>query len=154
MAEWGYILIACGFIMFAVVAMILLHTLRRVLLRAESVLGKAGADMTQLAAESRELLTQASSTLSLLHERVEDIEPFSSSLRLAGETLTDTLERVDSISKLVTDSAMERLEKAHRDNELRLAEAFRWLDVGLSVWHSWKQEAYPPGAVPTSEKER
>ncbi|MEC0239145.1 DUF948 domain-containing protein [Paenibacillus dokdonensis] len=143
MAEWGAVLIACGFIMFAAVAMILLHTLRRVLLRTEEVLGKAGLEISQLASESKELLVQASATLSLLQDRVEEVEPFCESLRLAGASLSNTLQRADSITQVVTDSAMERLERAHRENELRFAEAFRWLDAGISVWHSFKRQSGP-----------
>ncbi|GIP27698.1 hypothetical protein J23TS9_28280 [Paenibacillus sp. J23TS9] len=143
MAEWGAVLIACGFIMFAAVAMILLHTLRRVLLRTEDVLGKAGLEISQLASESKELLVQASATLSLLQDRVEEVEPFCESLRLAGASLSNTLQRADSITQVVTDSAMERLERAHRENELRFAEAFRWLDAGISVWHSFKRQSGP-----------
>ncbi|MGN7355731.1 hypothetical protein ACTHPF_00085 [Paenibacillus sp. SAF-054] len=144
MAEWGAVILACGFILFAAVAIILLHTLRRVLLRTEDVLGKAGLEISQLASESKELLVQASATLTLLQSRVEEVEPFCESLRMAGVSLTNTIQRADSISRQVTDSAMERLERAHRENELRFAEAFRWLDAGLSVWHSFKRQSQPP----------
>ncbi|MDR0270591.1 hypothetical protein [Paenibacillus sp.] len=144
MAEWGAVLLACGFVLFAAVAMILLHTMRRVLLRTEDVLGKAGQEISQLAAESKETLVQVSATLSMLQDRVEEVRPFCESLQLAGASLTNTLERADSITQLVTDSAMERLERAHRENELRFSEAFRWLDAGLSVWHSFKRESPSP----------
>ncbi|MCJ8010336.1 hypothetical protein MUG84_01090 [Paenibacillus sp. KQZ6P-2] len=143
MVEWGAVLLACGFILFAAAAMLLLHTLRRVLLRTEDVLGKTGQEISQLATESKELLVQASATLSLLQKRVEEVEPFCESLKLAGESLSKTVQRADSIMQLVTDSAMERLERAHRENELHLAEAFRWLDAGLTVWHSFKRQSEP-----------
>lgn len=141
MAEWGAVLLGCGFVLFAVVAVILLHTLRRVLLRTEDVLGKAGNEISQLAAESRETIVQVTATLSELQSRVEEVRPFCESLQLAGVTLAATLERADTIVRQAADSAMERLERAHRENELRFAEAYRWLDAGLSVWHSFKRQS-------------
>ncbi|MDR9857434.1 hypothetical protein RJP21_27960 [Paenibacillus sp. VCA1] len=143
MSEWGAVFFAFGFALFAVVALILLHAIRRVLLRTEDVLGKAEQEISQLAAESKELLVQTSATLTQLQSRVEEVRPFCESLKMAGESLTNTVQRADAIAQLVTDTAMERLEKAHRENELRLAEAFRWLDVGLSVWQSVKRQSEP-----------
>ncbi|GIO68835.1 DUF948 domain-containing protein [Paenibacillus sp. FSL M7-1455] len=144
MSEWGAIGFACGFAIFAVFGLILLHTIRRVLLRTEDVLGKAGHEISQLAAESKELLAQTSATLSQLKARTEEVKPFCESLKLAGESLSNTVQRADAIAQLVTDTAMERLEKARRENELRLAEAFRWLDAGLSVWQSIKRQSPSP----------
>jgi len=144
MSEWGAVWFACGFALFAVFALILLHMIRRVLLRTEEVLGKAGHEISQLAAESKELLSQTSATLSQLQARVEEVRPFCESLKFAGESLSSTVQRADAIAQLVADTAMERLEKARRENELRLAEAFRWLDAGLSVWQSIKRQPPSP----------
>ncbi|MEI0736004.1 hypothetical protein VQ056_03915 [Paenibacillus sp. JTLBN-2024] len=105
---------------------------------------KAGHEISQLAAESKELLAQTSATLSQLKARTEEVKPFCESLKLAGESLSNTVQRADAIAQLVTDTAMERLEKARRENELRLAEAFRWLDAGLSVWQSIKRQSPSP----------
>lgn len=145
MAEWSALAAGIGILLMAAAAVVMAVSLRKVLQRTEAVLGRLEDDSAHLSREASQVLEQANEALRSLQRQLAAGEAFTSSMSEAASAVAQTAEDIRSIGKRASVSAIEHIERARLDNERHIGEIFRWIDAGMTVWHSWNRHASKSG---------
>ncbi|MGG3282242.1 DUF948 domain-containing protein [Paenibacillus solani] len=139
MTEWNALVAAIGIILIAVVLVIMMLSVKKLIRRAESLLGQLEKDSTRLTQEASQVLKQTSVSLELIQRQLEAGEAIAASLSDAASAVVKTADAVHAVGKKASITAIEHLERARLDNERQIGELFRWVDAGMTLWHSWNK---------------
>ncbi|MEK3734258.1 MULTISPECIES: hypothetical protein [Paenibacillus] len=141
MAEWSALAAGIGIMLMAAAAVVMAVSFRKVLQRTEAVLSRLEADSAHLSEEASQVLEQANAALTSVQHQLAAGEAFASSMSEAAAAVAETAENIRAIGKRASVSAIEHIERARLDNERHIGEIFRWIDAGVTVWHSWNRHA-------------
>ncbi|WP_054955478.1 hypothetical protein [Paenibacillus dakarensis] len=144
MVEWSALAVAMGIALMAAASIGIFLSVRKMLLRTEIVLDKLEVECTQLSIEAARVLDRASISLDSLQRQLKTGESIMLSMSETAAAVQKTAEAVHSVSERATVSAMEHMERARLENERRIGEVFRWVDAGLTLWHTWNHRS--PGS--------
>lgn len=139
MTEWSALAAAIGIVLIAVVAVIMMLSVKKLIGRAETMLGRLEEDSARLTQEASQVLVQASVSLEMIQRQLEAGEAFAASMSDAASAVAKTADAVHAVGKKASITAIEHLERARLDNERQIGEMFRWVDAGMTLWHSWKK---------------
>ncbi|ANY75067.1 DUF948 domain-containing protein [Paenibacillus ihbetae] len=139
MTEWSALAAAVGILIVAGAAIVMMLSLRKLLQHTEAVLAKLEQDSTQLAQEASQVLKQASVSMEMVQRQLAAGEALTSSLNDAASAIAKTADAVHAVGKKASITAIEHLERARLDNERHIGEMFRWIDAGMTLWHSWSR---------------
>jgi hypothetical protein len=98
-----------------------------------------------LTQEASQVLEQASVSLEMIQRQLAAGEAFAASMSSAATAVAKTADAVHAVGKKASITAIEHLERARLDNERQIGEMFRWVDAGMTLWHSWNKYASKSG---------
>lgn len=139
MTEWNALAATVGIILIAVVLVMMMLSVNKLMRRAESLLGQLEKDSTRLTQEASQVLKQTSVSLELIQRQLEAGEVIAASMSDAASAVAKTADAVHAVGKKASITAIEHLERARLDNERQIGEIFRWVDAGMTLWHSWNK---------------
>ncbi|GAA0842101.1 hypothetical protein GCM10008915_40660 [Bifidobacterium pullorum subsp. gallinarum] len=139
MTEWSALVAGVGIVLIAVAAIIVMLSIKKLLNRTEAMLKRLEEDSTQLAQEASQVLRQASVSLEMIQRQMAAGEAFVASMTDAASAVSKTADAVHAVGKKASITAIEHLERARLDNERQIGEMFRWVDAGMTLWHSWSR---------------
>lgn len=139
MTEWSALAAAVGIVLIAIAAVIMMVSVKRVIGRAETMLGRLEEDSARLTQEASQVLVQASVSLEMIQRQLAAGEAFAASMSDAASAVAKTADAVHAVGKKASITAIEHLERARLDNERQIGEMFRWVDAGMTLWHSWNK---------------
>ncbi len=139
MTEWSALAAAVGIILIAVAAVIMMVSVKRLIGRAETMLDRLEEDSARLTQEASKVLVQASVSLEMIQRQLAAGEAFAASMSDAASAVAKTADAVHAVGKKASITAIEHLERARLDNERQIGEMFRWVDAGMTLWHSWNK---------------
>jgi len=139
MTEWNALAATVGIILIAVVLVIMMLSVKKLMRRAESLLVQLEKDSTRLTQEASQVLKQTSVSLELIQRQLEASEVITASMSDAASAVAKTADAVHAVGKKASITAIEHLERARLDNERQIGEIFRWVDAGMTLWHSWNK---------------
>lgn len=139
MTEWNALAATVGIILIAVVMVMMKLSVNKLMRRAESLLGQLEQDSTRLTQEASQVLKQTSVSLELIQRQLEAGEVIAASMSDAASAVAKTADAVHAVGKKASTTAIEHLERARLDNERQIGEIFRWVDAGMTLWHSWNK---------------
>ncbi|MCM3259330.1 DUF948 domain-containing protein [Paenibacillus lautus] len=145
MTEWSALAAAAGIVLIAVAAVVMMLSIRKLMRRAETLLGRLEEDSASLAQEASQVLEQASVSLEMIQRQLAAGEAFTASMSSAATAVAKTADAVHAVGKKASITAIEHLERARLDNERQIGEMFRWVDAGMTLWHSWNKYASKSG---------
>ncbi|ETT68140.1 DUF948 domain-containing protein [Paenibacillus sp. FSL H8-0457] len=145
MTEWSALAAAAGIVLIAVAAVVMMLSIRKLMRRAETLLGRLEEDSARLAQEASQVLEQASVSLEMIQRQLAAGEAFTASMSSAATAVAKTADAVHAVGKKASITAIEHLERARLDNERQIGEMFRWVDAGMTLWHSWNKYASKSG---------
>ncbi|OIA99473.1 hypothetical protein AK95_20065 [Paenibacillus sp. LC231] len=139
MTERSALAAAIGIVLIAVAAVIMMVSVKRLIGRAETMLGRLEEDSARLTQEASQVLVQASVSLEMIQRQLAAGEAFAASMSDAASAVAKTADAVHAVGKKASITAIEHLERARLDNERQIGEMFRWVDAGMTLWHSWNK---------------
>lgn len=139
MTEWSALAAAVGIILIAVATVIMMVSVKRLIGRAETMLDRLEEDSARLTQEASKVLVQASVSLEMIQRQLAAGEAFAASMSDAASAVAKTADAVHAVGKKASITAIEHLERARLDNERQIGEMFRWVDAGMTLWHSWNK---------------
>lgn len=139
MTEWSALAAAIGIVLIAVAAVIMMLSVKKLIGRAETMLGRLEEDSARLTQEASQVLVQASVSLEMIQRQLAAGEAFAVSMSDAASAVAKTANAVHAVGKKASITAIEHLERARLDNERQIGEMFRWVDAGMTLWHSWNK---------------
>lgn len=139
MTEWSAFAAAIGIVLIAVVLVMVMLSVKKLMRRAESLLVQLEKDSTRLTQEASQVLKQMSVSLELIQRQLEAGEAITASVSDAASAVAQTADAIHTVGKKASITAMEHLERARLDNERQIGEMFRWVDAGMTLWHSWNK---------------
>ncbi|MFC7680885.1 DUF948 domain-containing protein [Paenibacillus sp. GCM10028914] len=145
MAEWSALAAAVGVLLIAVATIGIMLSVRRMLLRTETVLDNLEVECTQLSREATRVLERATVSLDSIQRQLAAGEAISTSMSEAASAVVKTVDAVHSVSKRATHAAIEHMERARLENERRIGEVFRWVDAGMTLWYTWNRRTPKSG---------
>ncbi|GAB6926445.1 hypothetical protein JCM10914A_04280 [Paenibacillus sp. JCM 10914] len=137
MAEWSVLIASAAFVFLAVIAVWVLLSVKRLVRQAEGVLGDLARDSAQLAQEASVVLEQSTQALTMVQRQLATSEAITASMSDAAAAVVKTANAVQTVGEKASITAIEHLERARLENERQIGEIFRWVDAGMTIWHTW-----------------
>lgn len=137
MLEWSVAVSAAAFIAVAIVAMIVLISLKRAIGQAQETLQHLQKEAGMLRDEASQFLQDTRRTANMLEGQLSSVEPFASSIRQAGDAVQHVTSSITSVTNALTESAVNHIHRAHANNSDRIGDVFDLVDIGLGLWEKW-----------------